>query len=107
MGRHESDVVCVIAWRAAEEVGMAWLVTSERVPNLVEWHRLSAEIQSVYVSAGLRATGVSRRMIEELCAEADRRGVGRISVHSGRRAIEFYERVGFVGSPQLVAREHG
>jgi ribosomal protein S18 acetylase RimI-like enzyme len=84
---------------------MAWLVVIERVPNLDEWHRLSAEIQSVYVTADLRGSGIGRRMIDELFAETDRRAVGRVSVHSGRRAIEFYERLGFAGSPQLMARE--
>jgi GNAT superfamily N-acetyltransferase len=99
------DLVCVLAEAGGATVGMAWMVVFERVPDPHDVNRRTADVQSVWVAEQLRNGGVGARMIDALTAEADRRGIPRVQVHSGHRAVQFYLRNGFAHSEQLLQRE--
>jgi GNAT superfamily N-acetyltransferase len=83
-------------------VGMAWMVVFERVPDFGNRHRMTADIQSVYVTPMHRGLGLGRRLVEELCRAADARGVPRTVVGSSSGAVSLYEQVGFEHSPLLM-----
>jgi len=105
MDRHRDDVVCAVAEVDGRLVGMAWMVVYDRVPDLGQIHRMSADVQSVYVRSPHRGLGIGRRLVGMLCDDADRRGIPRVTVHSSSRAISLYERAGFTRLPKLLARE--
>ncbi|WBB69529.1 GNAT family N-acetyltransferase [Micromonospora sp. WMMD812] len=78
-----------------EAVGMAWLMVAERVPTPVRRGRLCGDVQSVYVVPELRDGGIGARLLEAVLAEARRRELEHVTVHSSERAVAFYQRVGF------------
>lgn len=98
VGRHaESDVV-----------GMAWLALVPRVPRPGSTTRYSADIQSVFVVPEQRGQRIGSALVHTASEYAFSVGAGRVTVHSGRRAVPIYERLGFVSSPELLERtEHG
>lgn len=91
---------------AADEslVGMAWLALLPRIPRPGAIFRRSADIQSVFVMPEHRGSGVGSALVEAATAYAFARGVARVTVSSGRRAVPVYERLGFSSSPQLLER---
>lgn len=99
--------VCVVAEDEGELIGVAWLVIFERVPTPDEKRRLSGDIQSVYVEPGHRGRGIGQHLVRVVCSIADERGIPRLTVHSSRRAVPIYERVGFQHSDVLLQREAG
>nr|BFF10187.1 GNAT family N-acetyltransferase [Microbacterium flavescens] len=104
MERHADGLVPMAAVAGDEIVGMGWMVVFERVPNLDDPRRLTADIQSVYVRPAYRGRGIAAEIVDELCREADRRGVPRAIVSSSSRAISLYARAGFTASPLLLER---
>lgn len=106
MSRLGDSLVCRVAVANGRPVGMAWMVVYERVPDFDERCRLSGDVQSVYVTPELRGNGIGRRLIASICAEADRLGIPRVTVHSSSRALPLYKRAGFEDLEELLARTH-
>ncbi|GIJ81287.1 GNAT family N-acetyltransferase [Micromonospora phaseoli] len=88
----------------AEIVGMAWVALLSRVPRPGATSRLSADIQSVFVMPEHRGQGIGSALVEAASEHARRLGSLRVTVHSGRRAVPVYERLGFESSRQLLHR---
>lgn len=83
-------------------VGMAWLALVPRVPRPGVTTRRSADIQSVFVLPEHRGRRVGSELVQAATEHALRLGAGRVTVHSGRKAVPVYERLGFASSPQLL-----
>ena len=104
MDRMGDRVVCRVAVTGGELIGMAWLVVFERVPDFLERKRRTGDVQSVYVVPTRRGHGVAKLLIEAICAEADRRGIPRMTVHSSTPGVPLYEDAGFTSAPTLLNR---
>jgi GNAT superfamily N-acetyltransferase len=102
--RQGDSLVVEVAVADERVVGMAWMVLFERVPDFSHRQRLTADIQSVYVSPAHRGRGVGRRLVDALCAAADTRGVPRTLVTASVRSVSLYNRSGFEESPLLLQR---
>jgi GNAT superfamily N-acetyltransferase len=76
-------------------VGMAWLMVADRVPGPARRYRRTGDVQSVYVVPELRDGGVGAALLDAVLAEARRLELEHVTVHSSRRAVPFYRRVGF------------
>lgn len=100
----DSHLAFVARLDEAEAVGMAWLALVPRVPRPGVTTRCSADIQSVFVVPARRGGGIGSALIETASEEALRRGAGRVTVSSGRKAVPVYERLGFASSRQLLER---
>ena len=83
-------------------VGMAWLALVPRVPRPGRTSRHSADIQSVFVVPDERGKGIGAALITAATRHALEVGAGPVTVHSGRRAVPLYERLGFASSSQLL-----
>jgi GNAT superfamily N-acetyltransferase len=107
MDRMGDRALCRVAVSGGELVGMAWLVVFERVPDFTDRKRRTGDVQSVYVVPTRRGHGVARLLIAAICAEADRRGIPRLTVHSSTPAVALYEDAGFTNAPTLLSRRAG
>jgi GNAT superfamily N-acetyltransferase len=87
-----------------EIVGMAWLALVPRVPRPGSMERVSADIQSVFVTPEHRARGIGSALVSAASQHATGLGCSRVTVHSGVRAIPLYERLGFSASRQLLQK---
>jgi GNAT superfamily N-acetyltransferase len=76
--------------------GMAWLMLADRVPAPGVTGRRTGDIQAVYVAPEHRDAGVGGVLLDAVLAEAGRRGLEHVTVHSSGRAVPFYRRAGFV-----------
>ena len=102
---HDTSHLAFVARRPQSEiVGMAWLALLPRVPRPGATARLSADIQTVFVIAEQRGKGIGSALVQAASEHALRRGAVRVTVHSGRRAVPVYERLGFASSRQLLQR---
>lgn len=104
MLRLDEAVVCAVAESPSGLVGMGWLVIFERAPNVDDRHRLSGDVQSVYVETGWRGRGIGRAVLRHLLDEADARGIPRVTVSANERAASLYRGLGFRTSPLLLER---
>lgn len=86
-------------------VGMAWLAILPRVPRPGITTRRSADIQSVFVVPEERGKGIGSALVRAASDHAFDLGVGHVTVHSGRKAVPVYERLGFASSRQMLLRE--
>lgn len=86
-------------------VGCAWLHIAERVPAPGAPNRRHGDIQSVMVREQHRGQGIGAALIAAILAEARTRALLHVTVHSGRRAVGFYERSGFTHHRQLLLWE--
>jgi GNAT superfamily N-acetyltransferase len=86
-------------------VGSAWLLVAERVPGNGTLDRRYGDVQSVMVRAEYRNRGVGAALMAAILAEARERGLLHVTVHSGRRAVDFYLRTGFSHHRQLLLWE--
>ncbi|NUR99796.1 MAG: GNAT family N-acetyltransferase [Kribbellaceae bacterium] len=86
-------------------VGMAWLAVVPRVPRPGITTRRSADIQSVFVVPEERGKGIGSALVRAASDHAFQLGVGHVTVHSGRKAVPVYERLGFASSRQLLQKE--
>lgn len=102
--RQDSYLAFVARPARPEIVGMAWVVLVPRVPRPGAVLRLSADIQSVFVMPDYRGRGIGSALVEAASEQATRAGAPRVTVHSGRRAVPVYERLGFASSRQLMQR---
>jgi GNAT superfamily N-acetyltransferase len=102
---HDDSHLAFVARLAESElVGMAWLALVPRVPRPGETTRRSADIQSVFVVAEQRGKRIGSGLVQAAAEHALRLGAGRVTVHSGRKAVPVYERLGFASSRQLLQR---
>jgi GNAT superfamily N-acetyltransferase len=83
-------------------VGAAWLLIAERVPRNNSLERRYGDVQSVMVRAEYRNQGVGTALMAAILAEAQTRRLSHVTVHSGRRAVDFYLRNGFCHHRQLL-----
>jgi GNAT superfamily N-acetyltransferase len=79
-----------------EVCGMAWLMAADRVPAPELTDRRTGDVQAVYVAPERRDAGVGAALMDAVLAEARRRGLEHVTVHSSTRAVPFYRRAGFV-----------
>jgi GNAT superfamily N-acetyltransferase len=86
-------------------VGAAWLHVAERVPGDGVMDRRYGDVQSVMVREQFRNRGVGGALMAAILAEAGRRDLLHVTVHSGRRAVDFYLRNGFRQHRQLLLWE--
>ena len=98
----ESHLAFVARVPESEVVGMAWLALVPRVPRPGVTTRRSADIQSVFVVPEQRGERIGSALVRAAIEYAFRHGAGRVTVHSGRKAVPVYERLGFASSPQLL-----
>ena len=86
-------------------VGAAWLLIAERVPSNDSPDRRYGDVQSVEVREEYRNRGIGAALIAAILAEAGVRDLLHVTVHSSRRAVDFYQRVGFCHHRQLLLWE--
>jgi GNAT superfamily N-acetyltransferase len=86
-------------------VGAAWLLLAERVPGEESLDRWYGDVQSVMVREEHRNNGVGGELMAAILAEARARCLLHVTVHSGRRAVDFYLRNGFSHHRQLLLWE--
>ena len=83
-------------------IGMAWLALVARTPRPGPVQRFDGDLQTVYVLPEHRNRGVGEGLVRTLLAHAWERGLGSVTVSSGRRAVSLYQRVGFTGPPPYL-----
>ncbi|MFC5267313.1 GNAT family N-acetyltransferase [Kribbella qitaiheensis] len=103
-GHQDSHRAFVARLRRPEIVGMAWVAFVPRVPRPGATSRLSADIQSVFVMPKQRGQGIGSALVQAASEHATHLGSVRVTVHSGRKAVPVYERLGFESSRQLLQR---
>jgi GNAT superfamily N-acetyltransferase len=86
-------------------VGVAWLLLAERVPSNESLQRWCGDVQSVVVREEYRNHGVGGALMAAILAEARTLRLSHVTVHSGRRAVDFYLRNGFRHHRQLLLWE--
>ena len=86
-------------------VGVAWLLVADRVPNNSSQDRQYGDIQAVEVREAYRNRGIGSALVAAIVAEARTRNLTHVSVHSGRRAVDFYLRNDFQHHRQLLLWE--
>ncbi|WUJ69768.1 GNAT family N-acetyltransferase [Kribbella soli] len=99
---NDSHFAFVARMDESELVGMAWLAIVPRVPRPGVTTRRSADIQSVYVVPEFRGNRVGSALVQAAADHALALGAGHVTVHSGRKAVPVYERLGFASSRQLL-----
>jgi GNAT superfamily N-acetyltransferase len=98
----DSHLAFVARLAESEVVGMAWLALVPRVPRPGATARRSADIQSVFVVSEQRGKRIGSALVQAASEHALRLGAGRVTVHSGRKSVPVYERLGFASSRQLL-----
>ncbi|MDI6098878.1 GNAT family N-acetyltransferase [Actinoplanes sp. NEAU-A12] len=86
-------------------VGAAWLHVAQRVPGNGSLDRWYGDVQSVMVREECRNRGVGAALMAAILAEARVRDLLHVTVHSGRRAVDFYLRNGFSHHRQILLWE--
>ena len=102
--RDDAHVAYVARLDQSEIVGMAWVALVPRVPRPGATSRLSADIQSVFVIPDARGRGIGSALVKAASEHAIDAGALHVTVHSGRKAVPVYERLGFESSRQLLQR---
>ncbi|SED58665.1 L-amino acid N-acyltransferase YncA [Ruania alba] len=106
MADREDRLVCRVAEVDGTLVGMAWLVLDERVPNVDDAHRMTGDVQSVFVLAEHRGHGIGTMLVRSLCEAADAVGA-RLSVRANDASVPLYRSAGFVAAGALLERRPG
>jgi GNAT superfamily N-acetyltransferase len=86
-------------------VGAAWLLVAERVPGNGSPERWYGDVQSVMVREDYRNRGIGGALMAAILTEARALGLLHVTVHSGRRAVDFYLRNGFSHHRQILLWE--
>lgn len=101
---HDSHLAFVARLHQPEIIGMAWIALVPRTPRPGAVGRLSADLQSVFVMPGWRGQGIGTALVKAASEQAMLLGSVRVTVHSGRKAVPLYERMGFESSGRLLQR---
>ena len=104
---HDDSHLAFVARLADSEfrvVGMAWLALVPRPPRPGASTRHSADIQSVFVVPEQRGERIGSALVQAATEHALRLGASRVTVHSSRKAVPVYERLGFASSRELLQR---
>jgi GNAT superfamily N-acetyltransferase len=101
----DSHFAFVARLTESELVGMAWLALVPRAPRPGDTNRRSADIQSVYVLPDHRGNHIGSTLVQAAADHAFIHGATRVTVHSGRKAVPLYNRLGFNSSHQLLQLE--
>lgn len=104
---HAATHTCFVAELGEAIVGCAWLAVTARVPGPARLHRLSGDVQSVYVTPSARGAGVASALLSAVLAQAADLGLERAVVHSSVEAVPFYRGLGFSSSDILLDVEIG
>jgi GNAT superfamily N-acetyltransferase len=83
-------------------VGCAWLLVAERVAANDSLDRRYGDVQSVLVREEHRNQGIGAALMSAILAEARARNLMHVTVHSSRRAVDFYLRNGFRHDRELL-----
>ena len=83
-------------------VGAAWLQIAQREPRGETLDRRYGDVQSVMVREEYRSRGIGAALMAAILAEARNWNLVHVTVHSGRRAVDFYLRNGFSHHRQLL-----
>lgn len=102
---HRESHLPFVAEAGGRVIGSAWLHVAERVPGNGAMDRWYGDVQSVMVREEHRNQGVGAALMAAILAEATARGLLHVTVHSGRRAVDFYLRNGFEHHRQLLLWE--
>jgi GNAT superfamily N-acetyltransferase len=102
---NDSHLAFIARLAESEVVGMAWLALVPRVPRPGVTSRRSADIQSVFVVPEQRGKRIGSALVQAASDHAFRLGASHVTVHSGRKAVPVYERLGFASSRQLLQKE--
>ncbi|MGW6195060.1 GNAT family N-acetyltransferase [Kribbella sp. NPDC055110] len=102
--REDLHVAYVARLDGPELVGMAWVALVPRVPRPGAARRMSGDIQSVFVTPDARGRGIGSALVKAASEHAMTAGALHVTVHSGRKAVPVYERLGFESSRQLLQR---
>lgn len=87
-----------------DPVGMAWLVTVERVPDVTRPVRRAGLVQSVFVLPEHRDAGIGGLLLAALLDTARGRSLDYLLVSPSARSVPFYRRLGFAGDDRLSLR---
>jgi len=101
---HRRSHAAFVAHLERQVVGMAWVALVPRVPRPGATTRLSADVQSVFVRPEHRGRGIGSALVETAAEHATGLGALRVTVHSGRKAVPLYERLGFESTRRLLQR---
>ncbi|MCO1593993.1 GNAT family N-acetyltransferase [Micromonospora sp. RHAY321] len=104
---HADTHLPFIAEMDGHVVGAAWLLVAQRVPSNESLDRWYGDIQSVQVREEYRNRGIGGALMAAILTEARTRGLLHVTVHSGRRAVDFYLRNGFRHHRQILLWEPG
>ena len=103
--RHETTHAGFVGRTArGDVVGMAWVAVIPRVLRPVDRTRSTGDLQTLFVLPEHRGQGLGSALVEAAATHATDLGAARVTVHSGRRAVEVYRRLGFAASPRLMQR---
>ena len=105
MAAHAATHLPFVAEIDGYVVGAAWLLVAERVPGNESLDRWYGDIQSGMVREEYRDRGIGGALMAAILIEADTRGLLHVTVHSGRRAVDFYLSKGFSHHRQLLLWE--
>ena len=105
VGAHAETHLPFVAEVDGSVVGSAWLHVAERVPGHGSQDRWYGDVQSVMVRSEHRNQGTGAALMAAILAEAVRRNLEHVTVHSGRRAVDFYLRNGFSHHRQILIWE--
>jgi GNAT superfamily N-acetyltransferase len=81
--------------RTGEVIGSAFLLYVDRLPSLQNRSPVEGYLAQLHVVEGWRWHGVGMALMRAVTAEARRRALGRVRLHSTNEALGFYERCGF------------
>lgn len=102
MVEHGDTHVPFLVERQEISIGMAWLVVVDRVPGPQHFIRRSAYIQSVYVIASERSSGVGTLLMAFVLEYAQNLGLDYIAVHPSESSFPLYRRLGFLESDRVL-----
>lgn len=102
MQRHGHSHEALLAIEDDTPIAMAWLASTDRLPDPGTEGATVGEIQSVYLLPDLRSAGRGSELMRAAIDRAASRGMGSVSVRPGRRSLPFYKRLGFEGADALL-----
>jgi GNAT superfamily N-acetyltransferase len=99
---HRASHLPFLALRGPVPIGMTWLALVDRIPGPEHLVRRSAYVQSTYVTAPERGTGVGTALLELLVTRARDLQLDYLAVHPSERSFTLYRRLGFLESGRVL-----